>query len=83
MTGFSTAPQEAVYFKNQARMKQKRNVRENSEYAKVLVFGWFFLLERLPLMDAHAAIRGIQSLRGSIPLISTKQLKSKWLYFFF
>lgn len=35
---------------------------------KVLVFQWYFLLERLPLMDAHAAIRGIQEVRGSIPL---------------
>ncbi|MGM9574795.1 MAG: hypothetical protein ACI3VE_02690, partial [Oscillospiraceae bacterium] len=27
-------PQKAIYFKNQARMKQKSKVRENSEYAK-------------------------------------------------
>ena len=54
-------------------MKQKSKVRENSEYAKVPVFQWFFLLERLPLMDARAAINGIQSFRGSIPLISTKK----------
>ena len=40
-------------------MKQKSKVRENSEYAKVPVFQWFFLLERLPLMDAKAAINGI------------------------
>ncbi len=53
-------------------MKQKSKVRENSEYAKVLVFQRFFLLERLPLMDAHATINGIQEVSGSIPLISTK-----------
>ena len=52
-------------------MKQKSKVRENSEYAKVLVFQRFFLLERLPLMDAQAAINGIQEVSGSIPLIST------------
>ena len=52
-------------------MKQKSKVRENSEYAKVPVFQWFFLLERLPLMDARAAINGIQEVSGSIPLIST------------
>ena len=52
-------------------MKQKSKVRENSEYAKVLVFQRFFLLERLPLMDARAAINGIQEVSGSIPLIST------------
>ena len=52
-------------------MKQKNKVRENSEYAKVPVFQWFFLLERLPLMDAKAAINGIQEVSGSIPLIST------------
>lgn len=40
-------------------MKQKSKVREYSEYKKVLVFQWFFLLERLPLMDAKAAINGI------------------------
>ena len=54
-------------------MKQKSKVRENSEYAKVLVFQRFFLLERLPLMDAHATINGIQEVSGSIPLISTKK----------
>ena len=54
-------------------MKQKSKVRENSEYAKVPVFQWFFLLERLPLMDARAAINGIQEVSGSIPLISTKK----------
>ena len=53
-------------------MKQKSKVRENSEYAKVPVFQRFFLLERLPLMDAQAAINGIQEVSGSIPLISTK-----------
>ena len=60
-------------------MKQKNKVRENSEYAKVPVFQWFFLLERLPLMDARAAINGIQEVSGSIPLISTrsKVLKSQ------
>ena len=47
-------------------------MRENSEYAKVPVFQWFFLLERLLLMDARAAINGIQEVSGSIPLISTK-----------
>ena len=52
-------------------MKQKSKVREYSEYKKVLVFQWFFLLERLPLMDAKAAINGIQEVSGSIPLIST------------
>ena len=41
-------------------MKQKSKVREYSEYKKVLVFQWFFLLERLPLMDARAAINGRQ-----------------------
>ena len=56
-------------------MKQKSKVRENSEYAKVPVFQWFFLLERLPLMDARAAINGIQEVSGSIPLISTKSSK--------
>ena len=55
-------------------MKQKSKVRENSEYEKVLVFQWFFLLERLPLMDAHAAINGIQEVSGSIPLISTTKV---------
>ena len=52
-------------------MKQKSKVRENGEYEKVLVFQRFFLLERLPLMDAHAAVNGIQEVSGSIPLIST------------
>ena len=56
-------------------MKQKNKVRENSEYAKVPVFQWFFLLERLPLMDAKAAINGSQEVSGSIPLISTKSSK--------
>ena len=54
-------------------MKQKSKVCENSEYEKVLVFERFFLLERLPLMDARAAINGIQEVSGSIPLISTKK----------
>ena len=67
-------------------MKQKNKVRENSEYAKVPVFQWFFLLERLPLMDAKAAINGIQEVSGSIPLISTKNtrfhLKSSVFYTF-
>ena len=58
-------------------MKQKSKVRENSEYAKVPVFQWFFLLERLPLMDAKAAINGIQEVSGSIPLISTKNKKRR------
>ena len=48
-------------------MKQKSKVCESNEYAKVLVFQWFFLLERLPLMDAHAAVNGIQEVSGSIP----------------
>ena len=54
-------------------MKQKSKVRENGKYEKVLVFQRFFLLERLPLMDARAAINGIQEVSGSIPLISTKR----------
>ena len=58
-------------------MKQKSKVRENSEYAKVLVFQRFFLLERLPLMDARAAINGIQEVSGSIPLISTKKRRNR------
>ena len=58
-------------------MKQKSKVREYSEYKKVLVFQWFFLLERLPLMDARAAINGIQEVSGSIPLISTRKLTKK------
>ena len=58
-------------------MKQKSKVRENSEYAKVPVFQWFFLLERLPLMDARAAINGIQEVSGSIPLISTKKRRNR------
>ena len=53
-------------------MKQKSKVRENSEYEKVLAFQRFFLLERLPLTDAAAAVNGIQEVSGSIPLISTK-----------
>ena len=57
-------------------MKQKSKVREYSEYRKVLVFQWFFLLERLPLMDAKAAINGIQEVSGSIPLISTKKYRN-------
>ena len=70
---------------NQVHMKQKSKVRESSEYAKVLVFQWFFLLERLPLMDARAAINGIQEVSGSIPLISTKNVENHWfqhLFFF-
>ena len=58
-------------------MKQKSKVREISEYAKVLVFQWFFLLECLPLMDAQAAINGIQEVAGSIPLISTKKRRNR------
>ena len=58
-------------------MKQKSKVREYSEYKKVLVFQWFFLLERLPLMDAQAAINGIQEVAGSIPLISTKKRQNR------
>ena len=58
-------------------MKQKSKVCESNEYAKVLVFQWFFLLERLPLMDAHAAVNGIQEVSGSIPLISTKKHRNR------
>ena len=57
-------------------MKQKSKVRENSEYEKVLVFQRFFLLERLPLTDAAAAVNGIQEVSSSIPLISVKSLDS-------
>ena len=42
----------------------------------MLVFQRFFLLERLPLMDARAAINGIQEVSGSIPLISTKTVET-------
>ena len=64
-------------------MKQKSKVRENGEYGKVLVFQWFFLLERLPLTDAAAAVNGIQEVSGSIPLISTKGRTHRWVCPFF
>ena len=63
-------------------MKQKSKVRENSEYAKVPVFQCFFLLERLLLMDARAAINGIQEVSGSIPLISTTKKRGQKPSFF-
>ncbi len=53
-------------------MTQKSKVYKKNEHQKILVFQWFYLLERLLLMDATAAINGIQEVSGSIPLISTK-----------
>jgi hypothetical protein len=54
-------------------MTQKSKVYKKNEHQKILVFQWFYLLERLLLMDATAAINGIQEVSGSIPLISTKK----------
>ena len=52
-------------------MTQKSKVYKKNEHQKILVFQCFYLLERLLLMDATAAINGIQEVVGSIPIIST------------
>ena len=48
-------------------MTQKSKVYKKNEHQKILVFQCFYLLERLLLMDATAAINGIQEVVGSIP----------------